>query len=408
MNLLLIDDEVFALEALQNAVDWNRLGFRHIFPCNNITAAKEICCRQEIHIMICDIEMPNGNGIDLADWITENSPDTLILFLTCHSDFSYAQKAIQRHAFAYLLKPFELQELIPTVKNAIQEVKKKQTLKQSKPDNFKRTEQLLAEEHFWQQLTKGIFQNSDIDYINWEAQRIGLSFSPETHYIPALFYLVSTPPSDVDLGIVSYSIKNVMNELFSNISETPAFEMESLYFMTLLSINALSDKESWRNNCLRMFQLFQEKFKVSLQVLTGNKTDYLSLPKQAQILITEADTRKDVEQTDVMSKDALIAKKIIDLIHTNKTLSREELASQVFLSPDYMAKLFKKETGKRISDYLSEVKLEEAKYRLTQTNQSISDIATTLAYSNFSYFSKMFKAETGMSPGEYRKKYRKF
>lgn len=97
----------------------------------------------------------------------------------------------------------------------------------------------------------------------------------------------------------------------------------------------------------------------------------------------------------------------MELIKDNKTISREELAEQVFLSPDYMAKVFKRETGKKLIDYLSEVKLEEAKYRLSKTNESISNIASSLAYSNFSYFSKMFKSETGMSPGEYRKKFKK-
>ena len=60
---------------------------------------------------------------------------------------------------------------------------------------------------------------------------------------------------------------------------------------------------------------------------------------------------------DDTEKSAMIVKKIFELVKENKAITREELASQVFLSPDYMAKVFKKETGKRISDYLSEVLL---------------------------------------------------
>ena len=103
----------------------------------------------------------------------------------------------------------------------------------------------------------------------------------------------------------------------------------------------------------------------------------------------------------------MIVKKIFELVKENKAITREELASQVFLSPDYMAKVFKKETGKRISDYLSEVRLQEAKCLLTDTTRSISDIASSLSYSNYSGFSRMFKSETGLSPAEYRKKHRK-
>ena len=101
MNLLLVDDEAFALEALEHAINWKSLGIDQVFTCGNIKAARQICQESDIQIMICDIEMPNGTGLDLAKWLSENYPDLLILFLTCHSDFSFAKEAISYHAFAY-------------------------------------------------------------------------------------------------------------------------------------------------------------------------------------------------------------------------------------------------------------------------------------------------------------------
>ena len=94
MNLLLVDDEAFALEALEHAINWKSLGIDQVFTCGNIKAARQICQESDIQIMICDIEMPNGTGLDLAKWLSENYPDLLILFLTCHSDFSFAKEAI--------------------------------------------------------------------------------------------------------------------------------------------------------------------------------------------------------------------------------------------------------------------------------------------------------------------------
>ena len=100
MNLLLVDDEAFALEALEHAINWKSLGIDQVFTC--------------------DIEMPNGTGLDLAKWLSENYPDLLILFLTCHSDFSFAKEAISYHAFAYLLKPFDIEEISQAVEEAVQ------------------------------------------------------------------------------------------------------------------------------------------------------------------------------------------------------------------------------------------------------------------------------------------------
>ena len=118
MNLLLVDDEAFALEALEHAINWKSLGIDQVFTCGNIKAARQICQESDIQIMICDIEMPNGTGLDLAKWLSENYPDLLILFLTCHSDFSFAKEAISYHAFAYLLKPFDIEEISQAVKEA--------------------------------------------------------------------------------------------------------------------------------------------------------------------------------------------------------------------------------------------------------------------------------------------------
>ena len=121
MNLLLVDDEAFALEALEHAINWKSLGIDQVFTCGNIKAARQICQESNIQIMICDIEMPNGTGLDLAKWLSENYPDLLILFLTCHSDFSFAKEAISYHAFAYLLKPFDIEEISQAVKEAVQQ-----------------------------------------------------------------------------------------------------------------------------------------------------------------------------------------------------------------------------------------------------------------------------------------------
>ena len=147
MNLLLVDDEAFALEALEHAINWKSLGIDQVFTCGNIKTARQICQESDIQIMICDIEMPNGTGLDLAKWLSENYPDLLILFLTCHSDFSFAKEAISCRAFAYLLKPFDIEEISQAVKEAVQQSRNRQKLNRSLFAS-QPPERLLASEHF--------------------------------------------------------------------------------------------------------------------------------------------------------------------------------------------------------------------------------------------------------------------
>ena len=162
MNLLLVDDEAFALEALEHAIDWKSLGIDQVFSCGNIRRAEQICEESGIQIVICDIEMPNGTGLDFARWLSEHHPDIMFLFLTCHSDFSFAKEAISYHAFAYLLKPFDVTEIRQSVTEAIRQIENRRKLNRtlSAPQP---AERLLASEHFWLQLVNGSYQNSDAD-----------------------------------------------------------------------------------------------------------------------------------------------------------------------------------------------------------------------------------------------------
>ncbi len=83
-------------------------------------------------------------------------------------------------------------------------------------------------------------------------------------------------------------------------------------------------------------------------------------------------------------------------------LSRNELASIVYLHPDYLSHIFKKQTGMSISDYIIEERLKKARIMLTSTSRPISEIAMHIGYPNTAYFTKLFKRATKMTPKEYR------
>ncbi|MFF2090888.1 response regulator [Paenibacillus sp. NPDC058174] len=85
-------------------------------------------------------------------------------------------------------------------------------------------------------------------------------------------------------------------------------------------------------------------------------------------------------------------------------ISREDIAAHVFLNPDYLTRIFKKETGQSISDYLLQQRLSLAANLLVNTEMPISMIASRIGYSNFSHFSRIFKKYMTLGPLEYRQK----
>lgn len=119
LKIMIIDDEPIAVEAIKSGVDWERLQVFNVVTAYNIIDARDILQGEEVDVMLCDIEMPGGSGLDLTKWVNEMYPNTICIFLTCHSDFTYARQAVALNAFDYLLKPIDYQELTAILQKAI-------------------------------------------------------------------------------------------------------------------------------------------------------------------------------------------------------------------------------------------------------------------------------------------------
>lgn len=83
-------------------------------------------------------------------------------------------------------------------------------------------------------------------------------------------------------------------------------------------------------------------------------------------------------------------------------LSVEMLASLVYLTPDYLSKLFKKSVGKSLSQYIRQVRMEQASQLLRTTGKKVIDIGIAVGYPNYSYFCQSFREYFGKSPDKYR------
>ena len=88
--------------------------------------------------------------------------------------------------------------------------------------------------------------------------------------------------------------------------------------------------------------------------------------------------------------------------HLHEVITVEALAGQVGLNRSYLSTLFKKETGRTVSEYILSKRMEAAQNMLKFTDYSCADIAATLAFSSQSHFIRTFRRETGVTPREYR------
>lgn len=91
-------------------------------------------------------------------------------------------------------------------------------------------------------------------------------------------------------------------------------------------------------------------------------------------------------------------------LHLTKPLSVDEIAEHIGRSRAYLSDRFRKETGKSVGEYITELKMREAKILLRHTDKTLSEISNYLNFSSQSYFQNVFKKQYGITPGEYRNK----
>ena len=79
-----------------------------------------------------------------------------------------------------------------------------------------------------------------------------------------------------------------------------------------------------------------------------------------------------------------------------------DIAQVAYVHPTYLSKLFKKETGQNISDYITECRIEKAKQCLKQPEYKIYEIAKICGFQDVKYFGMVFKSAVGCAPSKYR------
>lgn len=88
--------------------------------------------------------------------------------------------------------------------------------------------------------------------------------------------------------------------------------------------------------------------------------------------------------------------------HLHSRITIEELAEVAELNPSYLSRLFKKETGITVSEYIQQLKIDTAKNMLLYSDFTPAKIASVLAFPDQSYFTQVFKKYTGLTPRKFQ------
>ena len=119
--------------------------------------------------------------------------------------------------------------------------------------------------------------------------------------------------------------------------------------------------------------------------------------------VTRRFTERVFDFSDAKHMDIIY--KAVEFIKRNydTKLTLQEIADHLFISRQYFCRIFKEETGQTPGGYITFVRIEESKKHLRNSSVNIIDIPELVGLKSQSYFTKIFKKETGSTPGQYRR-----
>ena len=132
-----------------------------------------------------------------------------------------------------------------------------------------------------------------------------------------------------------------------------------------------------------------------------------NMPELMEYEYTAAKQYVQIVQDLSRIKYSNIIQQAISYIYKNLTnkLTLQKISDAIYVHPNYLSSLFKREVGMSLPDYIMKTRVDESKYYIRYTNTKISDIAAFYQFCNQSYYTQVFRKFSGCTPNEYRIKY---
>ena len=217
LSILIVDDDKLLVEKLEETVNWSGIGIDMVFTANNIRQAQKLLEEYPIEMLLCDIDMPQGNGLELLEWIRYKKLDIECTFLSSYANFAYAQMALKLSSREYLLKPIsnvDLETALRRIVGIVQEKHQKQKKQEKKGEN---------EKQFWEDLLVQCLQE---EYWIERAKKSGYCTPDETFRL-ILLRVLEIPDKEhykKEISLYNFVITNVLTEYV----ETTEMKLETV------------------------------------------------------------------------------------------------------------------------------------------------------------------------------------
>ena len=387
MNIVVIDDERIIANAFYKMIS-------HRFPSCMVKVfykSNELLKYSEtnkIDVLVCDIDMPLINGIDLAKTLKERIPDLQILFLTGMDTFDYIYKATKIRDSKYILKIEEESTII----NAIQElinVHAQIDKQHTEQKQLVETNDYLLNEKYHAILYSSLFDNDLINEIDVSQFHFHL--------------IISNKQLNEDLF---NKIKMII--INRNISEDKLiFQIDDFVF-GLLSSNIIA-----KSLFDEISQIAKKQYDVILNIIINEEKNQINKYKQiynqmCEIINVTSSTKGYYyfySNNNKVDEGIKLIETIRNYVyeHTSEDISLRKISEVIHYNESYLSRLFKQLTGKNYKDLVTEIKINKSINLLTKTDMMAKDIAKAVGFESTSHFQYFFKKNKGVTPLEFRR-----
>lgn len=343
-NLMIVEDEEIIRKSLAGEPFWTELGFTVVGMSGNGTEAIQMMADAKPDVILVDIVMPHMDGIELIRNIRNTDKSVRCVILSAYDEFKYAQRAIELDVSAFLVKPVKDHEL----------------------------------KHVFAKIYGEIFR---------EKQEIRDGGN--------IRELMSEMAEALHSGDAA-KVKATNKRFFKCFDHIESRDIPKLQMICFHMMNYICMDNKQRNAAMEPYQIDMECHDRVMACETLSELQQ-TVEQEMLIIFAHINNRKKMQQDQFVERaNAYIQS------HFNQKITLEEVASVVYLHPNYFSELYKVKTGQNFSDYVTQVRIEKAKHMLSNSLLRVIDISEQVGFTDYRYFCKLFKKYTGFTPLEYR------
>lgn len=454
MNVLITDDEPLihiSIERLIQTCDPSLC----IYHAYNGHEMLNLLAEHKFFLAFVDIKMPGLSGLETIRQALEISPMTRYYIMSGFDEFEYAKQAIKLKVDDYLLKPLDqktIQETIEASKSAAQTLKRKRKsvfrnwLESGLNHRTGSLEQysgyycsllLVTLDHptFPKEaiLEKLMPYTDNFVSVLSENQLFLLCFSDDAKTLRSIRQQLSDQSYNQGLSLFASSVTCKTEELAAMLEQIQKYAalrivlgIEKFYFLKPLTehpkelLSVCSCFLKWQTACLHKnyTEFINQSDEICRQLENQEMTEqylenilhFLACTMNTDIPVsTDGTNLKELlykyGKTFLQPSDnGEIIQSIIEYIQTHYCdVSIAYLSEHFGLSANYISTLIKQKLGIRYNDYITSLRLNQAKKLLLSTNQSVKEITSACGYYSQSHFTKLFIEHENCTPTEYRK-----